>query len=117
MEPFSILYVPQEPPEINRGNTAGRPMQIHVLYTAQLKDAAGAAEQMIILPDRSTVRRCLSEIVQIHGEALRTMLFDSEENLLPSVLLCLGDEQISIDHASPLSDGDELTLLSAISGG
>jgi len=92
-------------------------MQIHVLFTAQLKDAAGAAGQMIDLPDQSTVRHLLTEIGQMHGERLRAMLFDSEGELLPSILLCLGNEQISIDHASLLSDGDELMLLSAISGG
>ncbi len=92
-------------------------MQIHVLYTAQLKNAAGVPGQIIDLPDQSTVRHLLEKIAEVHGEALRTMLFDSGGDLLPSVLLCLGDEQISIDHASPLSDGAELTLLSAISGG
>ena len=92
-------------------------MQIHVLYTAQLKDAAGTAGQLIDLPDESTVRCCLTEIGQMHGERIRAMLFGSDGELLPSILLCLGNEQISIDHPAPLSDGDELILLSAISGG
>ena len=92
-------------------------MKIRLLYTAQLKAALGTSEEWIELPSGSTLSDCLEALLARHGEVLRTMLFDQDQNRWSSILPCIGNEQVPIDHPVPLSEGDEITLLSAISGG
>ena len=92
-------------------------MKIRLLYTAQLKAALGTSEEWIELPSGSTLSDCLEALLARHGEVLRTMLFDQDQNRWSSILPCIGNEQVPIDHPVPLNEGDEITLLSAISGG
>lgn len=92
-------------------------MQITVNYTTQLKAALGKSVEELDFDDRATVRDVLDRLRELHGETLQGLLYDAAGRLLPSVLLCVGDEQVNIDHGVELRDGDAMTLLSAISGG
>ncbi len=92
-------------------------MQITVNYTTQLKAALGKSSEELEVNGPVLIGDVLNQLRERHGEALQGLLYDSAGMLLSSVLLCLGDEQVSVDHGGELRDGDAITLLSAISGG
>ena len=92
-------------------------MKVRVLYTTQLKMALGLAGEDVILHDGGTLAQLVEQLSQRHGARFRNLMVDGQGKLLPSILLCLGDEQAIDGTSLRLSDGDEVTILSAISGG
>ena len=89
-------------------------MEINVHFTTQLKAALGRGSQSISLADGATVQDAMDTLKEQFPEEFRQLLF-SNGQVLPSILLSINDQQVDLD--SPLSEGDTLTLLSAISGG
>jgi molybdopterin converting factor small subunit len=92
-------------------------VRITVLFTTQLKAALGKSSEELELDRPARVGDVLERLRERHGDALQGLLYDAAGKLLPSVLLCVGDEQVSADHSVELREGDTITLLSAISGG
>jgi molybdopterin converting factor small subunit len=92
-------------------------MIVTVAYTAQLKAALDTAAEDIEIEPPVKVRDVLDVLRTRHAAAFESLVVDDQGRLLPSILLCLGDEQVAVDHPDELSDGDTLTLLTAISGG
>jgi molybdopterin converting factor small subunit len=92
-------------------------MKIQIIYTAMLKSAVGASDELVEISPGSTLKECLLQLISLHGQPLGSMLLRDGNELQPSIILCLGNEQVLLEHPNPLQDGDELTILSAISGG
>ena len=92
-------------------------MNVQVNYTTQLKAALGCGSESITLRPPATVSQLLRELAQIHGESFRHLVLDDQGQPLPSILICIGDQQVDSHTAAELKDGDQLTILSAISGG
>ena len=91
--------------------------RISVRYMAQLKQAAGAACEEIVLPAPCPVRDLLLALTDRHGAPLRSLLLDAGGSLQPTILVFVGDEQVSANDGPPLKDGVVVTLLSPIAGG
>ena len=89
-------------------------MQIQVVFTTQVKAALGIDATSVTLNDGATVQNAIEELAREHGDAFSKYVM-SGETLLPSILLSVNDQQVEINQ--PLADGDQLMLLSAISGG
>lgn len=92
-------------------------MRITVQYTTQIKTALGAASEEIELPDGATLPELIMQLVARRGDPLESLLLDDRGRPLPSIIFCVGDQQIDYHSPVPLAEGDEVTLLSAISGG
>ena len=92
-------------------------MLITVHYTTQLKAALNAASEPLELDSPVHLNDVLRALDIRHGATFRDLVYADDGRLLPSILLCLGDNQIDPSYADPLQDGDVITLLSAISGG
>jgi molybdopterin converting factor small subunit len=92
-------------------------MTVTVAYTTQLKAALGMASEQIELDSPAAVSDLLQALRDRHQAAFADLVFGADNQLLPSVLLCVGDDQIDPNKHHPLKDGDVVTLLSAISGG
>ncbi|MCA9214722.1 MAG: MoaD/ThiS family protein [Planctomycetales bacterium] len=92
-------------------------MLIKVQYTTQLKAAIGVAEESFDIAIGGTVADILQAVADKHGDAFRQFAVDSHGALLPSILLCVDDEQVSDGDGRTLAEGSVVTLLSAISGG
>lgn len=89
-------------------------MQVTIGFTTQLKAALGKSQQSVNLPDGATVQDAIRELAHMHNDEFSQLVLADGE-LMPSILLSLNDQQV--DATATLSDGDSLTLLSAISGG
>jgi molybdopterin converting factor small subunit len=92
-------------------------IRISVRYMAQLKQAAGAACEEVALPAPCHVCDVLLALADRHGAPLRSLLLDAGDSLQPTILVFVGDEQVSASDGIALNDGDILTLLSPIAGG
>lgn len=92
-------------------------MKVTVVYTTQIKAALDMAEESVEVADGATAVDLLRQLADQHGETFANLVFTADGPLLPSMLLCVGDEQLTDPEEQSLSDGDVVTLLSAISGG
>jgi molybdopterin converting factor small subunit len=92
-------------------------MRVHVHYTTQIKSALGVTQETVELPAQAGVPDLLRILAERYQEPFHRLVFTVEGNLLPSILLCVGDRQVDPHDADPLLDGATVTFLSAISGG
>ena len=91
-------------------------MDITAIFTAQLKAALKSGQQSLSLDEGATVKTAIQTLAAAHPDEFAQYVLQDDQ-LLPSMILCVNDRQVSFDHADALHHGDTLTLLSAISGG
>jgi len=92
-------------------------MVVTVQYTTQLKAALGVARQQIQLGDHATLSELIKQLTEQHGAAFADLVLMPDGHLLPSIIVCIDDQQRSAGQDIPLQDGNQVMLLSAISGG
>jgi len=92
-------------------------MRVTVRYSAQAREAAGAASEEVELDSERTVRELLVRVARAHGSPLRGFLLREDGAPHPSVLVVVGDEQVRVDDPRALKDGDVVSLWTPISGG
>ncbi len=92
-------------------------MIIRIHYTTQLRMALGIDSEDFEAPRDSTLLELLQRLRQQHPEALEKYVLNARDELQPSVLLCVGDRHVGNDLSGPLQEGEEVTILSVISGG
>jgi sulfur-carrier protein len=91
-------------------------MAVTVKLPTQLRPAAGNAAEAQV--EATTVGEALEALYDQHGE-LRDRLADDGGALRRFVNVYLGGEDIRFleGMATPVADGDELTILPAVAGG
>jgi sulfur-carrier protein len=91
-------------------------MAIKVKLPTQLRDAAGNQTEARV--EGATVGEALSSLYDQHAE-LRMRIADDGGGLRRFVNVYLGGEDIRFLEGleTPVSDGDELTILPAVAGG
>jgi MoaD family protein len=91
-------------------------MAVTVKLPAQLRDAAGGATAKQV--EGTTVGEALDALYAEHGD-LRGRLSDDDGGLRRFVNVYLGGEDIRFLDGldTPLSEGDEVTILPAVAGG
>lgn len=89
-------------------------MDVTVAFTTQLKAALGKPNHNITLDADATAQDAIDALSALHPEPFAQLVL-ADGQLIPSILLSVNDQQV--DANAKLSDGDVLTLLSAISGG
>ncbi len=92
-------------------------MRVSVRYMAQLRQAAGVAEESVDLAAPCTASDVAAQLAARHGDALRRMLLAADGRLSPVILAFVGEARVAPDERLTLKDGDVITLLSPIAGG
>jgi molybdopterin converting factor small subunit len=92
-------------------------MRITVHYLAQLKKAAGAGSEDIVVDAGCTVAALLTQLAQRHGQTIRALLTDERGKPQPSLLVFVGDDQVRTLEGRGLNEGDVVTLLTPMAGG
>ncbi len=92
-------------------------MKIHVHYTTQLKAELGIEGEDVEVSGRCQFADLLRCLIEKHPAEFRRLVVDETGKLLPSILLCVDDQQVSPRDETTLDDGASVTFLSAISGG
>jgi molybdopterin converting factor small subunit len=92
-------------------------MRVSVRYMAQLRAAAGVAEESVELAGPCTASELAARLAARHGDALRRLLLAADGRLSPVILAFVGESQVGPDDRLDLRDGEVITLLSPIAGG
>jgi len=92
-------------------------VKLNVSYSGQARAAAGCGSEEFELPTAATLRDLLLAIASRHGERIKSLLATNPERGAPALLVFVGEEQVRWETPPPLRDGDEVMLLSPISGG
>ena len=91
-------------------------MEITVHYTTQLKAAVGVGSEQFDVADDCRLSDLVTALSERHPEPFSQLVVDDSGQLLPSILVAVGDNQVA--HGDdPQLTGDAVTFLSAISGG
>jgi len=91
-------------------------MKLTVRYSGLARAAAGKASEEIDLPAPADLRTLLAELSRRHGPAMHPLLAIGDHGA-PAVLAFVGDQQVTWQSPVALKEGDEIMLLSPISGG
>jgi len=92
-------------------------MKIRIRYTTQLRMALDVDSEEADVPPGCTLLDLLRQLRQRHPDALSQYVLNAQDELQPSVLLCIGDQHVGGDLSESLQEGVEVTILSVISGG
>ncbi|MCA9258630.1 MAG: MoaD/ThiS family protein, partial [Planctomycetales bacterium] len=65
----------------------------------------------------STVEDLLQTLARRHPSEFDAHVWRAPGQLLPSLMVCVGDQSIGNDLSRSLADGDEILLVSPVSGG
>jgi len=92
-------------------------MEIKIKFTAQLKDIVGQGVDKITLEENEKIQSVLLRLSDRYGEKFKSILFDASGLYRNSILLVLNQYQINYEDNVVLNDGDEIAIMSPISGG
>ena len=93
---------------------------VDVIYEEHQKDIAqiiGTAEEEIGMSQGKRLKDLVEDLTHRHGEAFSKYVLDEQGDLLPAVVICLNDQQVSLGDNAPLTEGASVMFLTAISGG
>jgi len=91
---------------------------VTVRYHNLLRRGAGLEKETLTLPKDASLRDAFLHLAQRHGSPLREMLLDPEGGISLHLVVFRDDQLVRPDqHDASLSDGQELMLFPAISGG
>jgi molybdopterin converting factor small subunit len=91
-------------------------VRVTVEYFGAAREAAGLAREAIECDPPCPAAELVAQIARNRGGRLAHLLL-TDNRLSPSVLLAVGDRQVTADDRVPLRDGDEITVIPPISGG
>lgn len=91
---------------------------VSVHYHNMLRRGAGVAQETLSLADPISLREALVHLADAHGKRLREMLFSPQGETVSHLVVFRNRKLVPYDqHDTLLSDGDDLMLFPAISGG
>lgn len=92
-------------------------MQVSVSYATQIRRVTGTSSELLEVALSATLQDVIEVACERHGDKLRTALLDSEGQIQYSIMVCLNDQQVTDASKQRVSQGDEVLVVSAISGG
>jgi molybdopterin converting factor small subunit len=90
-------------------------MNIRVEYLSQLRVLAGCRDEEIALSPGTDLEGLLRAIGLQHGQAVSQLILDESGKVSSTVLCFVASKQVDRTHV--LCDGDEVMLMTPISGG
>ncbi len=92
-------------------------MKVTVNYMGQLKAAAGKGSEIIECSDDAALSDLLAAAAGQYGSSFVNIIQDETGAIRPSLIVIINDVTANKDASPSLSDGDTVTLLTAIAGG
>jgi len=92
-------------------------MKVTVKYSAQVRLATGLASEEVDLDEPTSVHDLVVRLSRQHGTAFRRLALDANGCPHPSLLVVIGDDQVRPGDHRKVTSGDEVTIMSPISGG
>ena len=92
-------------------------MHVVVSYYGQAGHAVGIDRERLEIEPETTLRQVCAEVARRHGPALAELVFSPEGNLRGDMLVSVNDEVVDKQLDPVLKAGDEITFVTALSGG
>jgi molybdopterin converting factor small subunit len=92
-------------------------MKVTVKYAAQARVATGLSLEVVELDEPTTIHDLVIRLARQHGTAFRRLALDANGCPHPSLLVVIGDDQVRPGDHRKVASGDEVTIMSPISGG
>ena len=92
-------------------------MKLTTHYTTQLKASLGVSSEPIEFDAPFNLSQLLALLNERYGDDFRQFALDSDGKLLPSIIVCINDQQVDANDDPELQADCQVTFLSAISGG
>ena len=91
---------------------------VQVRYNNILRSAAGVTEEMVQVPSDASLLDLLGQLSDSHESRLKTLLFEADGSVVSHLVVFRNQKLVTQDrYKLQLSDGDELMLFPAVSGG
>lgn len=92
-------------------------MKVVVRYLAQIKQAAGRAEDVLNLAGPRSPAEVIAQIARQNQDTLRSLLLNASGDVQATLLLFVNDQQVDPLQPADLREGDILTILAPMAGG
>jgi MoaD family protein len=94
-------------------------MKIRVQYLAQLRDAVGRADEVLEIPDGSSLASLLVQLAELYGARAKPHLLAANGTPQRSLLTIVNELAVSppAANATELKPGDVVILMPPIAGG
>ena len=92
-------------------------MKVTLKYMGQLRYLSGKDSEQIDCAGGKSLSEMLTEASKAYDQRFVDVIFDDAGALRPSLMIVVNDKTADKDVVLNLSDGDSVTLLTAIAGG
>jgi molybdopterin converting factor small subunit len=92
-------------------------MKVVVEFFGPAREATGVARETVEVTEPTTAPDLVVRLARERGGRLARLLLGPDGHLGASVLLAVGDRQMSVDDQGPLRHGDEVLVIPPVSGG
>jgi len=92
-------------------------MTVRLHYANRFASAVGSNREELEIDGPVRIVELLQRLAHRHGDAFRQVAFANDGELQPALMICVNDEHLLDPSDYFLRDGDEVMILSAISGG
>lgn len=92
-------------------------MKIKFILTSQIATLLGKDEEVINLNNDANINNAVKKFLENKPNDLQKLIFKSDSELLPAILIIKNGNQIDINDNTILKDGDEIMIFSPMSGG
>jgi molybdopterin converting factor small subunit len=93
------------------------PQTLTILYTAQARARPGTDSEQCAIRQGDTIADVLERAIARHAGDLRSLLLDPCGKPRPTTLLFVNGRQAAWDAPEPARAGDEIVVLTPMSGG
>ena len=92
-------------------------MSITFRYTSQLAGAAGSSEEIVEAETSTDLLGLLRDLSEKHGYEFAKFVVDAEGEAVATLVVAVNGVQVSLDDPVALGEGDEVMLITPMSGG
>ncbi len=92
-------------------------MRVTIEYFGSARESAGVAREVLQVEAPTSAKRLVTDLAIARGGRLMTLLLTSDGQLSGSVLIAVGDRQLTAQQDVQLSEGDEILVIPPVSGG
>ncbi len=92
-------------------------MKVTLNYMGQLRYLSGKASEQVDCAGGRSLSEMLTEVSKAYDQRFIDVIFDDAGALRSSLMIVVNDKPVDKELVQSLSDGDSITLLTAIAGG
>ena len=92
-------------------------MSITFRYTSQLAGAARKSEEIVEVETGADLLGLLRDLSAKHGHEFAKFVVDAEGEAVATLVVAVNGVQVSLDDPVALGEGDEVMLITPMSGG